>query len=200
MLVHHCVTVAFLQVLLLTTWCSAKTTYYVKPKSDTPCPAMPCLTLSEYAHMSDQYFAPNTTMVFLPGNHSIETGFFAVDLTSFEMHGDRAFLPDVSTRIICTEPALFHFKNISTVRVSALAFIACGTDIPNTGALDIENVLDFRLVDCSLEDSLYASALAAFNVDLTIVRTSFINYSATNVGGGLAAYSSNVSLKDSELQ
>ena len=115
------------------------------------------------------------------------------------MHGDRALLPDVSTRIICTEPALFHSKNISTVRVSALAFIACGTDIPNTGALDIENVQDFRLIDCSLEDSLYASALAAFNVDMTILRTSFINNSATNVGGGLSAYSSNVYLKDSEF-
>ena len=139
-------------------------------------------------------------MVFLPGNHSIETSFFIVDLTSFEMHGDRALLPDVNTRITCTEPALFHFNNISTVRVSALAFIACGTDIPNTGALDIENVQDFMVVDCSLEDSLYASALAAYNVlDLAIVRTSFFNNSATDVGGGLFAYNSNVYLIDGEF-
>ena len=197
MLAHRRVTVVLLHVLFLTTWCSAQNTYYVKPTSDTPCPATPCLTLLEYARVSDQYFAPNTTMVFLPGNHSVGTSFFIVNLTSFEMHGDRALLPDVNTRIICTEPALFHFNNISTFRVSA--FIACGTDIPNTGALDIEDVQDFRLIDCSLEDSLYASALAASNVDLSIVRTSFINNSATNAGGGISAYNSNVYLKDSEF-
>ena len=202
MLAHHRVTVVLLHVLFLTTWCSAKSTYYVKPTSDTPCPATPCLTLSEYARVSGKYFAPNTTMVFLPGNHSVgTTSFFIVNLTSFEMHGDSALLPDVNTRIICTEPALFHFNNISTVRVSALAFIACGTEIPNhyTGALDIEDVQDFRVVDCSLENSLYASALAASNVGLSIVRTSFFNNSATNVGGGLLAYNSNVYLKDSEF-
>ena len=60
-------------LLMLLTSCTAQSTYYVTPTPDTPCPGEPCHTLSEY--IAGQYFnnlPVNTTMEFLPGNHTLE--------------------------------------------------------------------------------------------------------------------------------
>ena len=65
-----------LVLILLIASCSTQSTFYIKPTPDTPCPGEPCHTLTEYA--AEQYFKNlfvNTTMEFLPGNHTVEQTF-----------------------------------------------------------------------------------------------------------------------------
>ena len=51
--------------------CTAQSTYYVKPTPDTPRHGDPCHTLSKYVSESKRYLISNTTMAFLPGDHTL---------------------------------------------------------------------------------------------------------------------------------
>ena len=116
-----------LLLLLLLTSCSAQSTYYITPTPDTPCPGEPCNTLSEY--VADQYFnnlPANTTMEFLPGNHTLEQTIAVSNLTWLTLHGDSSSLPEMTSSIICTWQAGFVFSDITELYVTALAFISCG--------------------------------------------------------------------------
>ena len=56
--------------------CSAENVYCVTP-TVTSCSSCPhnnhCATLSEYAQEAEVYFTSNTTIVFLPGDHTLDT-------------------------------------------------------------------------------------------------------------------------------
>ena len=71
--------------LILAITCSGYTTYYVKPTSDTTCPAEPCLTLSEYAQQPHQYLTPNLTLLLQPGDHVLSVNFTVENVSSFEI-------------------------------------------------------------------------------------------------------------------
>jgi hypothetical protein len=51
--------------------CSTENTYYVTPTPDTQCPGEPCHTLSQYVEQDFKKFDSNTTLVFLPGDHTL---------------------------------------------------------------------------------------------------------------------------------
>ena len=57
-------------------YCSAENVYCVAPTA-TSCSSCPhntyCTTLSEYAQETELYFTSNTTIVFLPGDHVLDT-------------------------------------------------------------------------------------------------------------------------------
>lgn len=50
-------------------------TYYAAPTTGTLCPedGVPCFNLSEYSAKPDNYFASNSTLILLPGNHSLDS-------------------------------------------------------------------------------------------------------------------------------
>jgi len=59
-------------VSLLTLCHAIQTEYFVRPNESTPCPGLPCHTLSHYLESTTQYFASNTRVSFLPGVHEID--------------------------------------------------------------------------------------------------------------------------------
>ena len=141
-----------LLLLMLLTSCSAQSTYYVTPTPDTPCPGEPCHTLSEY--VAGQYFnnlPVNTTMEFLPGNHTLEQTISVTNLTWLTLRGDSSSLPEVTSRIECTWPAGFVFTNITELHISVLAFISCGHH--NSAAVSITSVQQSDLSDCTFQNS-----------------------------------------------
>ena len=141
-----------LLLLMLLTSCSAQSTYYVTPTPDTPCPGEPCHTLSEY--VAGQYFnnlPVNTTMEFLPGNHTLEQTISVTNLTWVTLHGDSSSLPEVTSRIECTWPAGCAFTNIAELHISALAFISCGHH--NSAAVTITSVQQSDISDCAFQNS-----------------------------------------------
>ena len=104
--------------------CSAQSTYYIKSKLDELCPGDPCYTLSEYANNHTFQSLPlNTTLSFLPGNHTLEQTITVTNLMSLTLHGDPPN-QEVTSRIVCTWPAGFVFTGIAELHISALAFIS----------------------------------------------------------------------------
>ena len=125
-----------LLILILLTSCSVQSIYYVTPTPNTSCPGEPCHTLSEY--VAGQYFnnlPENTTMEFLPGNHTLERTISVTNLTWLTLHGDSSSLPEITSRIECTWPAGFVFTDIRELHISALAY----SYDHNGGALYIQN-------------------------------------------------------------
>ena len=63
---------------------AASEVYYITANSTDHCTVEPCLTLSQFAANSNHYLhSDNTTLVFLPGTHYLNT----VDLTPSNVRG-----------------------------------------------------------------------------------------------------------------
>ena len=85
-------TVLVAAVIIITlSYCSAENVYCVTPNvnSCSSCPrgSIHCATLSEYTREPESYFTPNTTIVFLPGDHVLETNVTVANVTGLTMHG-----------------------------------------------------------------------------------------------------------------
>ena len=83
------------------------------------------LTLSQFVNNSSSYLrvTSDTTLIFLPGNHSLESKLLVENVHSFSMyawHGSSS-----KAMITCRHSARFEFRNISTVTVSGLEFVGC---------------------------------------------------------------------------
>ena len=134
-------------LLFLLGSCSAQSIYYVTPTPDTPCPGEPCHTLSEY--VAGQYFnnlLVNSTMEFLPGNHTLEQTISVTNLTWLTLRGDSSSLPEVTSRIECTRPAWFIFTGITELHISALAIISCSHN--GMAAVSIISVPQSNISNC----------------------------------------------------
>ena len=72
---------AAVQLIITLSYCSVENVYCVTPTA-TSCSSCPqntnCATLSEYAQEAKRYFTSDTTMVFLPGDHTLDTNITVV--------------------------------------------------------------------------------------------------------------------------
>ena len=178
-----------LLILMLVTSCSAQSTYYITPTPDTPCPGEPCHTLSEYA--AGNNLPVNTTMEFLPGNHTLEQTISVTNLPRLTLHGDSSSLPEITSRIKCTWPAGFVFTDITELYISAMAFISCGHC--SSEAADTLLVQQCNLSNCSFHNNINADdfgcqhcggALYIENSNATLTMNKFQDNTAA-VGGAL---------------
>ena len=75
---HHCFALAQHLLLLLLVYTDSSYSqvhYYIIPLLNIPCPQDACLTLSQFAANSTNYYLGNETNIclsFLPGNHSLD--------------------------------------------------------------------------------------------------------------------------------
>ena len=150
-------TLALLSAIQLV--CSApESTYYIRPAPDTPCPAEPCLTLSEYAQGIDHFFTSNTTLVFLPGDHSLDRDVVIANVTRIAVLGDPTSLPEITSRVTCISPAALVFQNISELHLSGMGVSFCGND--DVPAILVSSVSQCEITYSSLQESQGTSLLA----------------------------------------
>ena len=117
----------------------AESTYHIKPTPDTPCPAEPCLTLSEYAQ--SPFLTSNTTLIFLPGSHSLDRDIAVTNVTRFVMVGDSASSPQITSRIVCDGSHLLTFFNISQLHIYFLQITSCGSvTVPAVSVVSVSQV------------------------------------------------------------
>ena len=107
---------------------SSHTTHYVKPTPDTPCPADPCLTLSQYAQQAHHFFTSKTTLLLLPGDHVLSVNFTVENVSNFEVHPAQLFshAENQAVKIVCQGLVGFTFHNVSHVTLHGLTFNSCG--------------------------------------------------------------------------
>ena len=186
-------------------------TYYVKPDGGTLCPAMPCLSFAEYAENATLNLELDSTFIFLPGNHSLNSDFVAANLSNLILSGlELTSAPQA--HVVCTSPAGLTFENISQVEINNLAFSSCGRpgtlfSIPN--AILVNSVEDFvlsstllhssvtsalllylsnaRIDNCSFDDTTGGTFGSILIVDsvVSFVNNTFTNNVGINQGGAL---------------
>ena len=189
-----------LLLLVLLTSCSAQSTYYVTPTPDTPCPGEPCHTLSEYA--VDWHFLNNTTMEFLPGNHTLEQTMSVTNLSGLTLRGDLSSLPEIASRIFCTiSSAGFVVRDITGLHITALTFIS---SVPNgNGLVNAVSVQQSSISNCTFHNIDSGSILgigeviAVIRSNITITVNTFQNNSAS---GALYVYNSIIKLTGNTFQ
>ena len=106
------------------------------PSLSDPCCVDNCLTLSQFVNGSTIY--DNTTLIFAPGNHSLESDLIIEDVHSFSMY-TKHFSSKIC-RINCSPDTKLEFRNISTVTIDGLGFIQCSGN-------QLEFVGQFHLTD-----------------------------------------------------
>ena len=195
-----------LLLLILLTSCCAQSIHYVTPTTDTPCPGEPCYTLSQYA--ADKKFnnlPANTTMEFLPGNHTLEQTISVTNLTRLTLRGNSSWLPEVASKIVCTQPAEFVLTGITELCISLLGFFSCGHN--DSAAVNIISIQHSSLSNCSFYNSISTGryndsgrgALYIQNCDVILTGTIFQNNIA-DVGGVLNVDCSNLALTNNTFQ
>ena len=211
------VLVAALLIITLS-YCSAENVYCVTPTA-TSCSSCPhkihCATISEYAQEAEVYFTSNTTMVFLPGDHTLDMNITVANVTRLTMRGESS--SDNRATIVCSESVGLNFTNMTEFKIYSLAFTSCnrkyaiaGRDIPVTDVSVIPHDIVLivhvalllqsthaELVNCSFHDNL-ATALAVNNTNITLAGNKFIHNSYNLLdesfcgGGGVTTFNSNL--------
>ena len=173
-------------ILLL---CSAQSTYYVTPTPETPCPGEPCLSFVEHTRQGGGHLE-NSTLVFLPGTHTIESSIEIGNLTSLTLLGDPSSLPQVTSRINCSQPASISFQYIENLFITTLSIVSCGSEGNDYhgAAVVAELVTNLTISNGLFQNNtnlngFKGGALAVVFSSLTVSRTTFESNSASYGGG-----------------
>ena len=124
--------------------------YHIAPSTNDSCSAeYTCLTLTQFTANLDIYLAWNTTLVFLPGDHSLGESDFSVTDDPVSLN-----LKSRSAKVHCDLFGSFVFQNVSMIHVSGIEFLKCAfffssvdhiviKDTVFTGQVALETTLEF---------------------------------------------------------
>ena len=142
--------------------CCAENVYCVTP-TVTSCSSCPhnstnCATLSEYAQEAEMYFAFNTTMVFLPGDHILDRNITVTNVAGLTMCRD---LPSNNiVTIVRNQSVGFNFTNIVDLNIYSLSFTSnnmswnYGSNSFHNLTLLLQTTQRAKLVNCSFHGNL----------------------------------------------
>ena len=183
-------------------YCSAEIVYCVTPTaaSCSSCPpnSTHCATLSEYAQDAELFFTSNATIVFLPGDHALDTNVTVANIGRLTMYGESS--SGNIANIVCNGSVGFSFTSMKVdFRICSLTFTSCsreyGTPPVSNYALLLQSAQYVELVNCSFHDNL-GTALVVNNTNITLAGSSVFTHnhcgSTSCVGGGIVALNSNI--------
>ena len=204
-MVQSTLVLAVVLLLSILSYSSAEKVYCVT-QTATSCSSCPhhyshCATLSEYAQEAGMYFTSNTTMVFLPGDHTLDTNITITDvarLTLQSSSGNRA-------TIVCSASVGLSFTSMVDFKIAYLVFTSCSRKhaIDFAGdvaivyvALLLNSTQYVELVNCSFQDN-DGTALLVKNTNITLAGNSefacnHVHSGDIIAGGGIIALSSNL--------
>ena len=108
-------------------YCSAEKVYCVTPTA-TSCSFCPqnstnCTTLSEYAQEAELYFTSNTTMVFLPGDHTLDTNITVGNVAGLTMRGESS--SGNRATVVCNGSVGLSFTSMVDFKIHSLVLTSC---------------------------------------------------------------------------
>ena len=202
-MVHSTLLILLVAALLISTfsYCCAKNVYCVTPTA-TSCSSCPhnthCGTLSEYAQEAELYFTSNTTMVFLHGDHTLDTNITVTNVASLTMRGE--FYSSRVVKIVCSGSVGLRFTSMVNFKIYFLAFTSCSRTYEADSAIKYALLLQYtqyaELANCSFHDNL-ATALLLFSTNVTLAGNNEFRHNHCDSGpyagaGGITAFSSNL--------
>ena len=162
--------------------CSAENVYCVTltASSCSSCPhSNHCATLSEYAQQAELYFTSNTTMVFLPGDHTLDKNITVAEVTGLTMYAESSSANRPT--IVCSVSVGLSFTRMVNFKMHSLAFTSCSRKytiaLPGYSsttiyvALFLQSTQYAELVNCSFHDNL-GTALVVNNTNVTLAGDS----------------------------
>ena len=159
-----------LLALLLATSASANEVY-VRPNSSSICPGEPCLLLDDYAKNVSLYFTPGTEVLFLSGEHVLNSSFNmenAINITLtgnktkiFILHGGRISMPN--TVNVTLNLLQLEYEHSATVDVLLSITSSNSTVLNNvsltitskTGAIVVIMTSNIKISNCSFFGSKF---------------------------------------------
>ena len=175
--------------------------YCIVPSDNALCTCQDlCLTLSEISINITYYLESNTTLIFQPGNHNLDSNLVISNISVLKLYSDEPS----ANRIVCTPFTNIHFIEVSKVVISGLEFIACGSSIVravhfelldtiltsengSSTALMLSEIMAANIVSCSFK-----------GVTVSIVHQSFVTINSVSIFdssaslAALAVYNSSV--------
>ena len=143
-------------VTLLSLCHAIQTEYFVKPNDSTPCPGLPCHTLSHYMKNTTQYFASNTRISFLPGVHEVDKSsiLYIKNVSNFIITGYNVSSTH-ATKVVCRRPAVLAFFNIVNLVIKHLSIVYCGfpLEYEESVAVYLVDITSLVLSNISVENS-----------------------------------------------
>ena len=156
-------------------------TLNITPSSGSQYLTEPCLTLSQFAQNSSSWLSSNTTLIFLEGNHILNTELFISNISNFSMLTNS--ISEGTHVVICQGQVNFVFDHISELRINGLKFMGCGSNkFSSVSNSTIENST-FQ----GQNDS--GTTLNIVDTNLTIMNSSFL---FNRVGTCLEIFDANV--------
>ena len=137
-------------------------------------------------------------MVFLPGDHILDTNITVAATTKLTMRGEPS--SDSVPTVVCSGSVGFSFTSMVDFKLHSLALTSCRRDFSDPLASKYALLFDLveyaELVNCSFHDNL-GTALVVINTNITLTgNTNFThNHREDDYcvgGGGIAAVSSNL--------
>ena len=190
---HHklfALVIVVVHVNLLSSTLDGKTTLYITPSSSIHCHTEPCLTLSQFAQNSSRWLSLNTTLIFLAGNHTLDTVLFISNISNFSMLTTSTSEGTRYVFIVCKDHAQLIFDLTDDLWINGLKFIRCGSN-------RFTSVKNFMIDNCTFQgQNGSGTALDIADTNLTIVNSSFVsNRVGTCVETFDVAIKSNVSIR-----
>ena len=117
---------------------------YITTSAESPCPAKPCVTLSQLATNLTEYLNDNMTMIFLQDNHSLDRKLLFTNITMVTATITTLSHSHSASENILVECALqyanFVFNKVEFVHISNLYFMGCNHKFESVGELTIKLV------------------------------------------------------------
>ena len=208
-MVQSTMSVVFVASLLITSLsccCSAENVYCVMSTA-TSCLSCPylsthCATLSEYARKAELYFTSNTTIVFLPGDHTLDANITVVNVAGLTMCGKSS--SGSRATVVCNGSVSLSFTNVADFKIQCLAFTFFGRDSGNASssnmyAMLLNSIPYGELINCSFHDN-FGTAVVVNNTNITLAGNEFSHnlHGGNNSGEGIIGGSAIIVL-DSNL-
>ena len=158
---------------------------YVKPEKSPPsitsCPGQPCLTLYQYT--AGNNFTTGTTLLFMPGNHSLE---LTLNLTGISNITLKKMDSNSTANIICTNVGAVYCENITDLKIVGLRFLLNFEGDQSTSALRFVNCNEIIINYATFEryGMVTGRAVCLQNTRATIGNCSFTGHNAEIDNGG----------------
>lgn len=148
-----------------------------------------CVTLSQVIASNKSFLEENTALIFLHGNHSLDSNFILQNKSTLVMHSRSN-----STRVTCKQLGKVSLHQIESGSISNLEFVSCPLDLHNVSinikrcslSLNVNSMIRPVLYSLSLRKyfRLYTGALYITKSNVTI-SSSIFEKNQAEVGGAV---------------
>ena len=162
--------------------------YHIVPSPSHDCPVESCLTLSSFAANVSLYLDNSTSLMFQPGNHTVQSTLNITNVAEFSMTSYSA--NQSRLHVICETPlpSFFMFEAVGRIYISNLNFFGCEQKILEIDFVEFKSILietiasSLILQGCIFENNEGSvTVISAEYSNITVAQTTFSNNTYSSI-------------------